>query len=225
MPVTAPKPLITTPPPALLGSIRLAAVGLAMLPAGLIVQLWRHDALLGGRVARSAIPRDERAWRWPHFVANGVSMVGGTVIVPALLLTLAAVLAMRTARWRPILGATSAVLLLGVSLAAGKELLGGSAVSGPATTSLVCWGVAAWLLHPYLPTVLWRALHWLAAPAALAIGAAQLYLGHPWWAVLGSWLLGTLLLGALATAALITRPSLLPASRRSHRRESTFPAP
>jgi O-antigen/teichoic acid export membrane protein len=88
-----------------------------------------------------------------------------------------------------------------VCLAVGKGLAGGSAISGPATMSVVCWGAAAWLLRHHVRTPLRHALHWLAASAALTIGIAQLYLGHPLPALLASWLVGALVLGALALLA------------------------
>jgi hypothetical protein len=198
---TADHPVRPVPAPAALAAIRTSAVALTALAGGLAVQLWRHDALLGGRVARAAIPHDDRGWRWPHFVANGVSLAGGTVIAPALLLALAAVLSVRAGRWRPLLGAGAAVLLVDVCLALGKGLAGGSAISGPATTSVVCWGAAAWLLRHHLRAPLRHALHWLAASAALAIGISQLYLGHPLPALLASWLLGGLVLAVLTLLA------------------------
>jgi hypothetical protein len=198
---TPDRPTPPAPAHAALATIRTAAAALAVLAGGLAAQLWRHDALLGGKVARSAIPHDDRAWRWPHFVANGVSLAGGTLIAPALLLTLAAVLSVRAGRWRPLLGAGAAVLLVAVCLAVGKGLAGGSAISGPATTSVVCWGAAAWLLRHQVRTPLRHALHWLAASAALTIGIAQLYLGHPLPALLASWLVGALVLAVLALLA------------------------
>jgi hypothetical protein len=71
-------------------------------------------------------------------------------------------------------------------------------VSGPATTSVVCWATAYWLLRPHLRPTLVRALHWLAAACTLAIGVSQLYLGHPTWAVLVSWLVGGLVVTVLS---------------------------
>jgi hypothetical protein len=199
---TPDRPTPPVPAHAALATIRTAAAALAVLAGGLAAQLWRYDALLGGRVARAAIPHDDRGWRWPHFVANGVSLAGGTLIAPALLLTLAAVLSVRAGRWRPLLGAGAAVLLVGVCLAVGKGLAGGSAISGPATTSVVCWGAAAWLLRHQVRTPLRHALHWLAASAVLTVGISQLYLGHPLPALLASWLLGALVLAVLALLAL-----------------------
>jgi hypothetical protein len=196
----------------LLGTARTATAGCAVLAAGLAAQLWRHDALLGGQVARHAIRHDARGWEWPHFVANGVSVVGGTVVAPALLLTMAAVLSVRAERWRPLVGAAAAVLLADVCLAAGKLILGQSAVSGPATVTVVCWGVGAWLLRGRMGTRVRRAMHALAASAALAIGVAQLYLGHPWTALLLSWALGAAVLGVLTLV------------RRRTRRETGAPA-
>jgi hypothetical protein len=177
----------------------------AGLAAGLAAQLWRHNALLGGHLAKVQIPHDSQGWRLPHFVANGVSLVGGTVVAPMLLLMLAAVIAARTRRWRPLLGAGAAVVLVDGCLAVGKTLGGTHAMSGPATATVVCWGVAGWLLHrqlrPPVPERLRGALHWLAASAALVIGVAQLYLGHPLLALLASWLVGALILGVFALAS------------------------
>jgi hypothetical protein len=193
------------PQRALLAVIRTSAAALAVLAGVLAAQLWRHDALLGGRVARAAIPSDERGWRWPHFLANGVSLAGGTVIAPALLLALAALLSVRANRWRPLLEAGAAVALVGVCLALGKGLAGGSALSGPATTSVVCWAAAAWLLRHHLRDPVRHALHWLAASAALTIGVAQLYLGHSLPALLASWLLSDV--AVLALLAWRARPA------------------
>lgn len=196
----ADRPTLALPPGALLVTIRAVAAALAVLAAGLAIQLWRHDALLGGRVARAAIPHGERAWRWPHSVANGVSLGGGTVVAPVLLLTLAALLSIRDRRWRPLLDAGTATLLVGLCVALGKGLAGASAMSGPACTSVVCWGAAAWLLRQRTPTRLRHALHWLAASAAFTVGVAQLYLGHPLPALLTSWLGGAVVLTVLALA-------------------------
>jgi hypothetical protein len=186
-------PTAERPATLLISTARTVTAGFVVLAAGLAAQLWRHNALLGGRVARDAIPHDDRGWELPHFIANGVSIVGGTVIAPALLLALAAVIAIRAGRWTPLAGAVGAVVLVDVCLAVGKLTAGQSAVSGPATVSIVCWGVAAWLLHDRLRLQLRRALHWLAASAALVIGVAQLYLGHPLLALLASWALGVLI--------------------------------
>ena len=203
-------PRMDQPAAWLITTSRAAAGGFVVLAVGLTVQLWRHDALLGGRVARDAFSSHEAtSYRVPHFVANGVSLAGGTVVAPALLLVLAGVLAVRARQWKPLLVSICAVVLLDVCLAVGKLTLGQSAVSGPATTTIVCWGVATWLLvarrsacgieHQQRsgPSVR-TALHWLAGSAALVIGVAQLYLGHPLIALLASWALGAALLGILA---------------------------
>lgn len=193
----------------LIGTTRTVTVGFAVLAAGLAGQLWRHDALAGGRIARNAIRHSERGWEWPHFIANGVSVVGGTVVAPTLLLALAAVVSIRAERWKPLLGAVAAVLLLDVCIAAGKLLIFSSAVSGPATATVVCWGVAAWLLRDTPRGPMRRALHWLAGSAALVIGVAQLYLGHELVSLLGSWLLAAAILGVLAAAlGRVERPSV-----------------
>ena len=183
---------------ALLPAIRVSTAALVILAGGLGAQLWRHDALAGGRVARMSIPHGDPGWRWPHFVANGVSVAGGTLTAPTLLLVLAAALSVRARRWSPLLGAGAAVLAVGACVGLGKGLAGGSAVSGPATTSVVCWAAAGWLVHRELSTRLLHALHWLAGSAALAVGVSQLYLGHPLPALLVSWLLGALVVGLLA---------------------------
>jgi hypothetical protein len=188
-----------------LGTARTVALGFAVLAAGLAVQLARHDALAGGRVARQAIPHDAPGWELPHFVANGVSVLGGSVVTPALLLTLAAVLAVRSRRFTPLVGAVVAVLLLDACVGAGKLAFYSAALSGPATTSVVSWGVAAWLLRDVLAAPTRRTLHLVAASAALVIGVAQLYLGHELVALLASWALAGVILAALAALARRTR--------------------
>jgi hypothetical protein len=130
-----------------------------------------------------------------------VSLAGGTVVAPALLLALAGVLSVRRGRWQPLVGAAAGVLLIDFCIALGKGLDGGSAVSGPAATNLVCWGTAAWLLRRCIGVSLRRALHLLAASAALIIGVSQLYLGHSYLALLASWLLGVVVLVVLALVA------------------------
>jgi uncharacterized membrane protein YqgA involved in biofilm formation len=201
------------PPVLLVGTARAVTAGFAVVAAGLAAQLWRYDALAGGAVAKQAIPRDGHGWRFPHFVANGVSVVGGTAVVPALLLTLAAVVAVRIRRLRPLLVSVAAVVVVSAVVAIGKLTLGGHLLSGPATVTIVGWGVAGWLVHDQLDRPVRGALHWLAGSAALLIGVAQLYLGHPFPAVLLSWLVGAAVLGALA---LVVRPRRSPAgeSRR-----------
>jgi hypothetical protein len=186
----------------LIGIARTMTAGFVVLAAGLAAQLWRHGALLGGQLAKAQIPHDSWGWRLPHFVANGVSLVGGTLVAPVLLFVLAAVVAAWARRWWPLLGAGAAVFVLYGCLAVGKGLGGTHAMSGPATATVVCWGVAGWLLRDQFGTPvlgrLRRALHWLAASAALVIGVAQLYLGHPLLALLASWLVGGLILGVFA---------------------------
>jgi hypothetical protein len=182
----------------LIGTARAAAAGLVLVAAALAVQLWRHDALLGGGVARAAFSHSQPGYRVPHFVANGVSVAGGTLVVPALLLALAGTLAVRTRRWGPILLAGASVGLTGFCITLGKGLAGTHAISGPATMTVVCWGTAAWLLRRRLGHPVRHALHLLAASAALVIGIAQLYLGHPLLALLLSWLLGAIILTLLA---------------------------
>jgi hypothetical protein len=180
------------------GTARAVTAAFAVVTAGLAAQLWRYDALGGGAVARRAIPRDSHGWQLPHFVANGVSVVGGTTMVPALLLTLGALVAFRIHRLRPLLVSVAAVAAVSAVVALGKLALGGQMVSGPATVTIVGWGVAGWLVRDQLGRPVRGALHWLAASAALLIGVAQLYLGHPSFAVLLSWLLGTAVLAGFA---------------------------
>jgi hypothetical protein len=192
------------PPVLVVGTARAVTAGFAVLTAGLAGQLWRYDALAGGAVARRAIPRDGHGWQLPHFLANGVSVVGGTAIVPALLVLLGAVVAIRIRQLRPLLVSATAVLAVSAGVAVGKLVLGGQMVSGPATVTIVGWGVAGWLIRDQLGRPLRGALHWLAASAALLIAVAQLYLGHPLPAVLLSWTLGATVLGVLVLVVRLT---------------------
>ncbi|HEY1970278.1 MAG TPA: hypothetical protein VGH89_20160 [Pseudonocardia sp.] len=198
-----------------IGAARATAAGFMLLAAALAVQLWRHDALLGGAVARAAFSHSEPGYQVPHFVANGVSVAGGTVVVPVLLLALAGVVAVRSRRWAPILLAGASVLLTGLCVTLGKGLAGTHAISGPATVTIVCWGTAAWLVRGQLGRPVRRALHLVAASAALVIGIAQLYLGHPLLALLVSWLLGaiilTILTALLPRRTAPARPNAAPA--------------
>jgi hypothetical protein len=207
--------------PAESGWIRgLILVGIAMcgvLSAAFVVQLWRMDAISGGRHGRSLYPGEESAWL--HVLVNHVTVSGfsraADTLAPVLLLALAGWLSLRWRRWAPLVSASAAMVLVVLVLVAGKglvgRLLGASAltwsptvVSGPATAVVVVGGMAAWLLRGYLGESAGRALWGLAAAVALAVGVAQLYLGHRLDAVLLSWLCGIGVLGAVLLVC--TRP-------------------
>lgn len=191
--------------------IHVATVTFAIITAGLLAQLSRHDALSGGRVARAALSRQHHGWPrmgWSHLVANAVSVLGGTVVAPVLLLALAAVLAVRLRRWVLLRHSASAVAVAGLVVATGKCWAGSLALSGPATSIVVVCGVACWLLRPLLPVPGRASLGWLAVSIVLAVGVAQLYLGHSILALLASWLAGGVTFGALALLALARRGHL-----------------
>jgi hypothetical protein len=185
-------------------AIHAVSVTFAIVAAGLVAELSRYGALAGGRVAREAVSHRQHSWPrmgWPHLVANAVSVLGGTVVAPVLLLALAAVLAVRLRRWVPLCRGAAAMVAVGLVVATGKWWAGSLAVSGPATSIVVVCAVACWLLRPLLPAQVRAALSWLAASVVLTVGVAQLYLGHSILALLASWLAGGATFGALALLA------------------------
>ena len=191
----------------------LILVGTAMcgvLSAAFVVQLWRMDAISGGRHGPSLYPGDGPAWL--HVLVNHVTVSGfsraADTLAPLALLGMAAWLSLRWRRWAPLVSASVAMTLVVVVLVAGKGLFGRligassltwspTVVSGPATAVVVVGGMAAWLLRGYLGESAGRALWGLAAAVALAVGVAQLYLGHRLDSVFLSWLCGGGILGAV----------------------------
>jgi hypothetical protein len=199
------------------GLILLGIALCGVLSAAFMVQLWRMDAISGGRHGPSLYPGDGPAWL--HLLVNHVTVSGfsraADTLAPLLLLGLAGWLSLRWRRWAPLLSAGAAMTLAVLVVVAGKGLLGRvtgasaltwspTVVSGPATAVVVVGGMAAWLLRGYLGESAGRALWGLAAAVALAIGVAQLYLGHRLDAVLLSWLCGIGVLGAVLMVC--TRP-------------------
>lgn len=149
-------------------------------------------------------------------VAELVSAIGQVPVQAGALLILAAVVARRARRWRPLLIAAAAVMVVGVSVGAGKLLLGrgrpgeevravhvggSSFPSGHTTTAVVLSGVAAWLIGQHAGRVVRRLGQGLAVMWALLIGMDRLYLDVHWLTdVLAGWALGTALLCLLLTA-------------------------
>ena len=192
------------------GLILVGTAICGVLSAAFVVQLWRMDAISGGRHGRSLYPGEQSVWL--HVLVNHVTVSGfsraADTLAPLALLGLAAWLSLRWRQWAPLVSASAAMTLVVVVLVAGKglvgRLIGASAltwsptvVSGPATAVVVVGGMAAWLLRDYLGESAGRALWGLAAAVALAVGVAQLYLGHRLDAVFLSWLCGLTILGAV----------------------------
>lgn len=170
----------------------LAALGFLAAASALAAHLIKHDALAGGLAAREA-----RLRGWSHFLANGMSIAGGPFIASLALLTMAAVIAARAGRWAPLRDAIVAMAITGVLVAVGKLTLGWLGISGPGSTVVVVCFLGWWLLSRHLDTSSRRALGWLGGSIVLAVGVAQLYLGHSFAAMVASWLLGVTTVGVL----------------------------
>lgn len=148
--------------------------------------------------------------------AELLSAIGQVPLQGGALLILAAVLARRARRWRPLLLATAALILVGVTVGAGKLLLGrgrpaenvqalhvggSSFPSGHTTAAVVLAGVAAWLIGQHTRRLVRRLGQGLAVVWAVLIGVDRLYLDVHWLTdVLAGWALGTALLCLLITA-------------------------
>ncbi|WP_028934228.1 hypothetical protein [Pseudonocardia spinosispora] len=171
----------------------LTALGFVAAAVALATHLARHDALSGGLAAREA-----RLRGWSHFLANGISIAGGPFIATLGLLVTAAVIARRADRWAPLRDALAAVAVTWVVVAVGKLALGWLGISGPGTTIVVVCCVGWWLLRRHLERGARTALGWLGGAIVLAVGVAQLYLGHSFVAMVVSWLLGAATVGLLA---------------------------
>lgn len=171
----------------------LAAVGFIAAAAALAAHLARHDALSGGLAAREA-----RLRGWSHFLANGISVAGGPFIATLGLVVTAALIARRADRWAPLRDALAAVAVTWVVVAVGKLAMGWLGISGPGTTIVAVCCVGWWLLSRHLDSGARTALGLLGGAIVLAVGVAQLYLGHSFAAMVVSWLLGAATVGLLA---------------------------
>jgi len=152
----------------------------------------------------------------PYQVAELISAIGQVSVQAGALLMLAAILARRSLRRRPLLVAAAAVMVVGVSVGVGKLLLGrgrpgedvralhvggSSFPSGHTTTAVVLGGVAAWLIGQHARRVVRRLGQGLAVMWAGLIGVDRLYLDVHWLTdVLAGWALGAALLCLLITA-------------------------
>lgn len=160
-------------------------------------------------------------------LAQLLSALAQVAVQAAALLALAAVLARR---WRPLLTAGSAVVLVCVFVGAGKVLLGrgqppwnvralhvggSSFPSGHTCTAVVLGGTAAWLIGRGATQLVRRLSGALAAGWAVLIGVDRLYLDVHWLTdVLAGWALGTALLCLLITVdRLLSRLDDQPAQR------------
>ncbi len=149
-------------------------------------------------------------------VAELVSVIAQVPVQAGVLLILAAVLARRSRRWRPLLIAAAALMLVGVTVGAGKLLLGrgrpaenvqalhvggSSFPSGHTTAAVVLAGMAVWLIGQHTPRVVRRLGQVLAVMWAVLIGVDRLYLDVHWLTdVLAGWALGAALLCLLISA-------------------------
>lgn len=205
------------PPPR--GAHSRLRLGIALCVIAAVAELstlmLRGGALDGADTAvREAVQSHD--WGHLHLLMVGVSTVGGTVVAPALLLSLAAVLSAKSRRWAPLLVAGSAMVLLAVATAAGKGFIGrgpetivdvahvgaSSFPSGPAITAVLAGGVAVLLLRGRITPPVHRTLCGLAVLFAVTVGIAQICLGgHQLSDVLASWTLGA---GLLALVILST---------------------
>lgn len=151
-------------------------------------------------------------------VVTAYTDVGGTIGMPVLALTAAAVLAARRRSWTPVIliiaaGAGSLAMTI-----AGKRLIGrtrpdlsdavppyeysASFPSGHSLNSVVIAGIIAYLIILRLKTGRSRVLTAAAAAAfALTMGLSRVYLGHHWLTdVLAAWALGAAWLALVVTA-------------------------
>jgi uncharacterized protein (TIGR03382 family) len=151
-------------------------------------------------------------------VVTAYTDVGGTIGMPVLALTAAAVLAARRRSWTPVIlivaaGAGSLAMTI-----AGKRLIGrtrpdlsdavppyeysASLPRGHSLTSVVIAGIVAYLIILRLKTARSRVLTAAAAAVfALTMGLSRVYLGHHWLTdVLAAWALGAAWLALVITA-------------------------
>jgi uncharacterized protein (TIGR03382 family) len=151
-------------------------------------------------------------------VVTAYTDVGGTIGMPVLALTAAAVLAARRRSWTPVIlivaaGAGSLAMTI-----AGKRLIGrtrpdlsdavppyeysASFPSGHSLNSVVIAGIVAYLIILRLKTARSRVLTAAAAAVfALTMGLSRVYLGHHWLTdVLAAWALGAAWLALVITA-------------------------
>lgn len=149
-------------------------------------------------------------------VAELLSSIGQVPVQAVALLVVAAVLARGARRWRPLLLATAALILVDVSVGAGKLLLGrghpGENVqavhvggrffpSGHTAATVVLAGVAVWLIGQHTLPVVRFLGQGLALTWAVLIGVYRWYLDVLWLTdVLAGWALGTAVLCLVITA-------------------------
>jgi undecaprenyl-diphosphatase len=158
----------------------------------------------------------------------GITNLGSTPALAAMLAVAAAMVSLRLRSWRPVIvtvigGGGIGLLVWAIKLLIARArpdldgrlvaVTGFSFPSGHSASSLVCFGLLAWLVCLTTRDHTVWATAWLAAALlTVAVGLSRAYLGvHYPSDVVGGWILGGTWLTALAAAAFVVRRSRSPA--------------
>jgi membrane-associated phospholipid phosphatase len=176
----------------------------------------------------TALDRSVLGWlaeqRGPRLTAVqvGITNLGSTLALAAVLLVAVTAVAVRLRSWRPVavalIGAGGIQLLVfALKVFIGRarpdragrlvDVTGFSFPSGHSAGALVCFGLLAWLVCMATRNRTIQTTAWLAAAMlTAAVGLSRAYLGvHYPSDVIGGWILGGTWLTALAVAAYLTR--------------------
>ena len=193
------------------------AVALACLAGftALTLAIYGHGPLLSVDVAVEHTFASHRQ-HWLVQVFSVETQTASFYVAGPLLLATSAVLAWAQRSWRALLLGTAAVVVLGVCVGTGKEVIGRSRIpfaanafgdggtsypSGHTTTAVVAAGCLVLLLERWLSRA---ARRWCLAGVvvySVVTGISRVYLRAHWFTdVLAGWLLGTAIVCLLAVA-------------------------
>ena len=223
-PADAPSRSLPTPRPprpfwvvltaccAVLGVIGFALVTLAIYGHGPLLEV---DVHVQERFARHRV-------RWLIHLLDAETQTAAYVTGSAVLLLVASVVAVVERAWRPLLMALTAVALLGISVGAGKQMIGRSRIpfavdtfgaggtsypSGHTTTAVVVSGSLVLLFARRMSQRVRRLLLVAVAGYSLVTGFSRIYLHDHWFTdVLAGWFLGTAIV-CLVALMFLRQPS------------------